>query len=174
VTHHEPPPSRRFLELATSPARDLQAEMRRGRAPDRAKLAGQELRGVNTAGGLRLAGADRFVKGFTGDGGYNRRVRRGPRTGRWLPADGPEPKPFAFFSVDAVDPEATDNRYLDALLLDYGPHARSALDPAGRLRDYLVALDADHTLLLGHAFVALGRRRIPATFFVLEPLRPAP
>ena len=73
-----------------------------------------------------------------------------------------------------VDPEARDNRYLNSLLLDYSTHAKGALDPAGRLRDHLVTLDEEHTLLLGHAFLALGALRVPATFFVLERLRPAP
>lgn len=167
-------PSRTFLDLAASPASDLASHMRRGRKPLQARLEGFEYRGLNTAGSLRVAGTDRFVKGFVGDRGYNRRIRRGPRTGPWLPASGPEPAPFAFFAVDAVDPEATDNRYLNALLLDYAPFARGRLDPAGRLRDYLVTIGGDDDLLLGHAFVAVGRWRVAATFFVLERLRRAP
>jgi len=170
----EPAPSVAFVALAGASNAELRDEMLRGHRPDRGRLAGFEYRGVNTAGWIRAAGADRFVKGFTPDRGYNRRVPRGPLTGPWLPPSKPEPQPFAPFAVTAVDPEAVDNRYLDALLLDYGPCAKGPLDPAGRLRDYLVAIEEDHSLLLGHAFFAFGRCRVPATFFVLERLRPAP
>jgi hypothetical protein len=146
--------------------------MRQGGRPDPAALAGWEYLGINTARFMRLAGADRFVKGFQAAGyGYNRRVGRGPRTAPWLPAGGPEPDPFAFYRVSPVDPTERDNRYLTALLLDYSTYAANPLDPAGRIRDYVVALDDDHHRLLGHAFVALGRARVAATFFVIERFR---
>lgn len=169
----EPAPSVAFLDLAGAGTERLHDEMLGGRRPHPARLAGFEYRGLNTAAWLRAAGADRFVKGFATDHGYNRRVPRGPRTDPWLPPSRPEPQPFAPFAVRDVDPEAVDNRYLESLLLDYGPHAKGPLDPASRLRDYLVTLNDDHTLLLGHAFLAFGRLRLPATFFVLERLRPA-
>lgn len=167
-------PSRGFLEVAGSSTHDLAKQMFRGGKPDQAMLSGFEYRGLNTARWVRAAGADRFVKGFVGDHGYNRRVPKGPLTDAWLPDAGPEPEPFAFFAVGPVDPAAWDNRYLQALLLDYAKYSTRAADPAGRLKDYLVALDDEHTLLLGHAFIALGRARLAATFFVLERLRPIP
>ena len=170
----EPAPSAAFLDLAGAGTGRLRREMLGGRRPDRAQLAGFEFRGVNTATWIRAAGADRFVKGFTTDDGYNRRVPKGPLTDPWLPPFRPEPQPFAPFAVRDVDPEAVDNRYLESVLLDYGPHASGPLDPAGRLRDYLVTLNDDHSLLLGHAFLAFGPLRLPATFFILERLRPAP
>ncbi len=167
-----------YLDLASCSARRLTERMHAGSTPDADALVGWEFRGTNTAPWIRAAGMDRFVKGFTAgaDGvvGYNRRVPRGARTDPWLPADGPDPPPFAYYTVAPVDPEAADNHYLHALLLDYGAGATSSLDPAGRLRDYLVALDDDHQLLLGHAFLALGPRRLSVTHFVLERLRPAP
>jgi hypothetical protein len=169
-----PGPSGTFLALADLPTRDLVARMRRGRPPDRDNLAGWEYRGINTAGWARLAGVDRFVKGFEGDYGYNRRVQRGPRTEPWLREGLPDPDPFAFFGVGPVDPTTRDNRYLNALMLDYGRFARGPLDPAGSIRDYLVAIDDHRDLLIGHAFVAAGPFRVGATFFVLEPLRECP
>ncbi|MGI8517853.1 MAG: hypothetical protein ACR2ME_05865 [Acidimicrobiia bacterium] len=170
----EADPSGAFLALADLPRRDLVARMIRGRQPDRDILAGWEYRGINTAGWAHLAGVDRFVKGFEGDYGYNRRVQRGSRTEPWLREGLPDPNPFAFFGVGPVDPTTRDNRYLDALMLDYGRFARSPLDPAGRIRDYLVATDDGPDLLIGHAFFAAGRFRAEATFFVLEPLRQCP
>ena len=167
-------PSSKYLELAASTRADLVGVMRRGDRPDPGALEGWEYRGLNTARWARRAGADRFVKGFVGGRGYNRRIRRGSRTGPWLPSDQPEPEPFAFFSVEPVDPESRENRYLNALLFDYSAYASGPLDPAGGIRDYAVTLDDAHDLLLGHAFVALGRARLHATFFVLERLRRAP
>lgn len=169
-----PASSATFLAVAGDPPAGLRDRMRRGHAPDPAALDGFEYRGVNTARWARLLGMDRFVKGFAGERGYNRRVRRGPRTDPWLPTDGHEPEPFAFFSVEPVDAAAKDNRYLDSLLLDYGRFATGPFDPAGNIRDYLVGLDASADLLLGRAFVALGPARVQATYFVLERLRPAP
>ena len=167
-------PGECFLALASQPRSQLVAAMRRGVRPDLAQLDGWEYRGLNTATWMRVAGADRFVKGFAGDHGYNRRVAKGPRGAAWLPAGAPDPKPFAPFGVAPVDPAARDNRYLNALLFDYSAHARNRFDPAGSIRDYAVALDDSHDLLLGHAFVAIGPARVHATFFVLERLRRAP
>ena len=174
MTFDEPAPSPAFLELADSPASELAARMATGTRPDPGALAGFEYRGLNTSVWLRTVGADRFVKGFAADRGYNRRVRRGPRTEPWLPREGPEPVPFAFFRLAAVDPAGPSNRYPNAVLLDYGAFAKLPIDPVGRIRDYLVALDAGHDLLLGHAFLAVGTFRPALTFFVLERLRAAP
>ena len=165
-------PSPGFLSLADEPAAALAARMRRGHPVSATALDGYEFRGLNTARRLELAGADRFVKGFMRGRGYNRRVRRGRRTDPWLPPGQPDPPPFAPFTVGPVDAASRDNRYLQALLLDYGALARGPLDPAGKIRDYLVGIDDD--LLLGHAFIALGPFRAPVTFSVLERLRPAP
>lgn len=174
MTHATTVPSQGALELADLSRSELVRRMRRGRRPDASALAGWEYLGLNTARWLRTAGADRFVKGF-GDGyGYNRRVRRGARTAPWIDAREPEPKPFAFYRVAEVDATARDNRYLNALLLDYSSYASSALDPAGRIRDFLVALDDTHELLLGQAFVAVGDLRLSASFFVIERFRERP
>lgn len=166
--------SGRFLDLARGSKAELVAAMRRGTRPEPAALAGWEYRGLNTATWIRVAGADRFTKGFAHDRGYNRRVGRGRPSDPWLPPHGDEPEPFAFFGIGRVDPESRDNRYLNALLFDYSTYATSPVDPAGPLRDYAVAIDDDCDLLLGHAFAAIGNARLHVTFFVLERLRPAP
>jgi hypothetical protein len=170
--------SSRLIDLARSTPADLVATMRRGSAPAREALVGWEFRGVNTAAFLRRAGADRFIKGFTelrtGVRGYNRRIGRGGLTDAWIVAGDPEPEPFAFYDVRPVDPESRDNRYLNALLLDYGAGGNRRGDPSNPIRDYLVQVDADEPdLLLGHAFIALGPWRIPVSFFALERLRRA-
>lgn len=167
-------PSGRALELAGLPRSELTLRMRRGRRPDASVLAGWEYLGLNTARWLGMAGADRFVKGFQNGYGYNRRVRRGARTAPWINPGEREPEPYAFYRVADVDATAWDNRYLNALLLDYGSYASSALDPAGRIRDFLVAVDDSHELLLGHAFLAVRSVRLSATFFVIERFREQP
>lgn len=167
-----------YLDLASCSAARLTERMHEGGTPDPAALDGWEYRGTNTTPSMRLAGMDRFVKGFVagddGAWGYNRRVRRGSRHDPWLPGGRPDPEPFAFYTMAPVDPEAVDNRYLHALLLDYSAGATSRFDPAAPIRDYLVTLDDDHELLLGHAFLALGSKRVAVTHFVLERLRRSP
>jgi hypothetical protein len=168
VTSTEPSPL--FLRIAADSPSALADRMRTSPSPDRASLAGWEYRGINTAGWLRALGADRFIKGFADGYGYNRRVRRGPRTSPWLANRGPEPKPFGFYAITPVHRGGADDRYPNALLLDYSAFARR-IDPTGSIRDYLVTLDESEDLLLGHAFAAIGHARVHASFFVLERLR---
>jgi hypothetical protein len=159
-----------FRRLAAAAPSELDAVMRRGDTPDPDRLAGAEYRGANTARWTALLRMQQFVKGFErrpdgGLSGYNRRV---PQDGRWA-APGER---FAFFAVRPVDPAARDNRYLNALLLDYGAGGNRRLDPARPIRDYLVRVEpGSDDLLLGRAFVALGPFRPSPTFFVLERLR---
>ena len=69
----------------------------------------------------------------------------------------------------AVRAGGRDDRYPQALLLDYGCGRNPAFDPSALLRDYLVQVDPrDPDLLLGHAFLALGPARVAAGYFVLE------
>jgi hypothetical protein len=150
--------------LRSLPARDLETVLVRGETPAADGLAGWEFRGWNTPAFARLLGIQEFVKGFFrgADGalyGYNRQPGKDKR--------------FGFYRVDAVDAAARDNAYLHALLLDYGRGGGTALDPTTRLRDYLVRVErGSDDLLLGKAFVALGRARVPVSYFLLERLRP--
>ena len=161
--------STRFRALAGQSPDELDAVMRRGETPDVDRLVAGEYRGANTARWASALKMQQFVKGFERrpDGrlfGYNRRVAQ---DGSWA-----EPgKRFAFFEVRPVDPEARDNHYLQALLLDYGAGEGSRLDPARPIRDYLVRVEpGSDELLLGRAFVALGPWRPSPTYFVLERL----
>ena len=83
------------------------------------------------------------------------------------------PKRFGFYTVAPVDPTAKDNRYLNAVLLDYGQGGNKAWDPSRGLRDYLVQVDPDNRdLFLGKAYYALGPLRVASNFFILERMRP--
>ena len=161
--------SAEFRALAARPVTELEACMRRGQAPDVQQLVSHEFRGANTAAWAERLRMRQFVKGFERrlDGrlfGYNRRVAQ---DGTWASPG----KRFAFFEVRTVDAAARDNHYLQALLLDYGAGVGPLLDPARRIRDYLVRADPDSdALLLGRAFVAIGPFRLSPTYFVLEPV----
>lgn len=148
----------------------------RGATPSLDSLAGWEWRGLNTPPWFRLLGIKKFIKGFYRDEagavwGYNCPVEQNRERDPWIarPADH-APKRFGFYSVTPVDAAARDNRYLHALLLDYGNGDNPRLDPSAGLRDYLVQPDpANPDRLLGKAYYAVGPLRVPtASFFILE------
>ena len=169
-------PSPRMLELERAPQHELDKTFVRGATPDIETLVDWEFRGVNStvfyvpiAGPL---GIKKFVKGFrrTDDGrvmGYNYPCKPNALDGRWLVRD----KKFGFYEVAPVDPTARDNKYLHALLLDYGKGENPLPDPSFVLRDYLVQLDTD--LFLGKAYMAFGPLRLRSNFFILERFRRA-
>jgi hypothetical protein len=169
-------PSREYLRIAALPARELEAIFIRGDTPDPDGLAGWEHRGTNTPAFARLLGIKKFVKGFEKSSGgehrgYNLPVVQNDLGEAWLAKPGA--RRFGFYRVVRVDPEARDNAYLHALLLDYGRGGGSALDPTTRLRDYLVRVErGSDELLLGKAYVALGPARVPVSMFLLERLAP--
>jgi hypothetical protein len=185
-------PSAAALALARAPRPELERAMLRGAAPELAALVDWEFRGIHATpvGALplaRLAGIQKFVKGMVrtadrrdGDReiamGYNCPVVQNALDGRWQtrPSDA-QPRRFGFYTVAPVDPTRRDNRYLHALLLDYGRAGNPAWDPSRALRDYLVQVDADNPdFLLGKAYAAIGPLRIPVGYFVLERWRRPP
>jgi hypothetical protein len=181
-------PSAAALALARAPRAALERAMLRGSTPELEALVGWEFRGINATpdGALplaRLAGIQKFVKGMfrAGDDrdlvmGYNCPVIQNVLDGRWQtrPSDA-EPRRFGFYTVAPIDPTRRDNRYLHALLLDYGEGGNPAWDPSRGLRDYLVQVDPDNPdLLLGKAYAAIGPFRISVGYFVLERWRRAP
>jgi hypothetical protein len=161
--------SARFRSLVLLPSAELEALLRRGTTPDPDALAGVEYRGANTAAWMARVRMQQFVKGFERQPegrllGYNRRV---PQDGRWADPG----KRFGFFDVGEVDPAARDNRYLQALLLDYGAGGNPRLDPSRAIRDYLVRVEpGSDDLLIGRAFLAMGPFRPSPSFFILEPM----
>jgi hypothetical protein len=173
-------PSPRVLELERTPLAGLEQIFLRGTTPDLAGLAGWEFRGLNSPHHFKYLGIKKFVKGFWRDGdgatwGYNYPVEQNAIDGGWFGKPSvANPKRFGFYRVEPVDPTARDNKYLHALLLDYGKGRNPRLDPSAGLRDYLVQVDAgDPDLLLGKAYFALGPLRLPTySFFILERHQP--
>jgi hypothetical protein len=164
------------LALVRMSNAELERAFVRGVTPDANGLVGWEFRGHNTPPWFRLLGIQKFVKGFFADGdggvwGYNSPVVQDGFSKPWrLKPSDDQPKRFGFYTVRPVDAAATDNRYLHALLLDYGQGGNPRLDPSAGLRDYLVQVDADDPdLLLGKAYYAVGPLRVPTfSFFVLD------
>lgn len=165
--------TREYLDLVAQPQHELRRGMLRGEPPAANDLVGREYRGTNTPATSRLLGIRRFIKGFEHAEddtvtGYNRRVRGGNLSAPWTASSWHGKERFGYFTVTPVESVARDNRYLNALLLDYGSGLNTPRDPTALLRDYLVRTPSG--LLLGHAFLALGHRRIPVGHFVLEPI----
>jgi len=174
-------PGERVLALERLSSAALEDVFLRGCTPALSALAGWEFRGLNTPPWFRLLGIKKFIKGFYNEGGvtygYNCPVEQNRTTAPWVAKpDDANPKRFGFYTVAPVDATATDNRYLHALLLDYGQGKNPKLDPSAGLRDYLVQVDqGDPDVLLGKAYYALGPLRVPtASFFILERHRRGP
>ncbi len=170
-----------YKQLAGKSRAALEALMVGGETPSLPALVGYEYRGYNVAPALALLGIRKFIKAFftAPNGaiyGCNTPVVQNGIKGPWKakPSEA-APRRYAFFRVEPVDPEARDNAYLHALLLDYGQGGNKPYDPSRQLRDYLVrCVPGSDDLLLGKAYTALGPWRIPATFFLLERHRPLP
>lgn len=158
---------------------ELEIVFQRGATPDLARLAGWEFRGTNVPGWARLAGIKKFIKGMYWDGqgdvyGYNCPVVQNGLDAPWIARpDDAAPKRFGYYRVAPVDPTSRDNRYLHAVLLDYGRGGNPRLDPTAGLRDYLIQVDAgSDDLYLGKAYYAVGPIRVATNFFILERHRP--
>lgn len=177
VTINDGRPSEEYLALVRTPPSKLRSVIARGSTPDPGSLVGWEWRGTNMPASSKYLGLRRFIKGFvlgaTGSvEGYNVSVmgadllaplhERRQRDGR---------REWAGFDVRPVDPTSNENRYLHAILLDYGSASAREAGIPGRLRDYLVRVaPSSDDLLLGRAFLAIGPVRIPIGWFALERL----
>jgi hypothetical protein len=171
-------PSQSQLALEQMPMGVLEKVFQRGVTPNLDDLVGWEFRGVNhlplnALPVANLLGIKKFVKGFfrTEDGrvmGYNSPVKNNALDGRWHVAD----KKFGYYEVAPVDATSRDNKYLHAVLLNYGKGGNPAIDPSQVLRDYVVQVDPKNPdLFLGKAYSAFGPLRIPTNFFILERFR---
>ncbi len=169
-----------FRDLALAPDDRLERLLRAARGPAPESLAGYEWRGCNLTWRVKLLGLQKFVKGFFQTGpdveGYNIPVVQNGLDGDWQELPTPaNPKRYAFYRVTRVDAQSADHRYPQAILLDYGASPRNpprAIER--RLRDYLVQPDAGNAeVLLGKAYFAFGRYRVPSNFFVLQRIGPA-
>jgi hypothetical protein len=165
----------RAAQLERMSNAELEVVFLRGVTPALEDLIGWEFRGTNTPPWMNLVRNKKFVKGMfrSGDGdvyGYNCPVVQNRLDEPWLTRpDDAHPTRFGFYKVIAVDPTRRDNKYLHALLLDYGQGGGKLYDPTRGLRDYLVQVDpADQDLYLGKAYYAVGPARVFTNFFVLE------
>lgn len=170
-----------YRRLARQSPAALEDMLVGGQTPSLPDLVGYEYRGYNVAPTTALLGIRKFVKVFftTPEGavyGCNTPAVQNGLDGPWIarPTEA-SPRRYAFFRVLPVDPEARDNAYLHALLLNYGLGGNPIYDPSRLLRDYLVrCVDGSDELLLGKAYMAFGPARVPASFFLLERRRPLP
>jgi hypothetical protein len=165
-----------YLTLATSSNAFLDGVMSQGVMPDPKVLAGWEFRGYNTLDVTQLAGIRKFKKGFYADGdtvrGYNVKIKPG-RSGLmdpWVELEkGGTSVKHGWYDVYPVRASEIDNLFPNSLLLNYACEKNPKLDPSRFLRDYLVQVDpANPDLLLGKAYVALGRKRMFVSFFILQ------
>ena len=159
-----------------------EAIMRSGVAPKFDDLVGWEFGGGNTPPIFRLVGIRKFCKGFyegparSASGpepfvqGYNTPVKNnGDDEPHVLEPSKESPKRFGFYRVHRVVEGHRDDRYPNALLLDYSLGGNGLFGPP--LRDYLVQVYSDDPdLLLGKAYIALLGLRIPSNYFVLKRL----
>jgi hypothetical protein len=161
---------------------EREALMGSGIAPRFEDLVGSEFAGANSLSLTRLIGIRKFVKGFyegpaRAQGpapfvqGYNVVARQNADEAPHVMVPSAEsPRRHGFYRVHAVQPGARDDRYPNALLLDYGLGGNGLFGPP--LRDYIVQVYPDDPdLLLGKAYLAFGSLRIPVSFFVLQRLR---
>lgn len=158
----------------------LEQAFRAGIAPRFEDMVGWEFGGGNCVRAYSLLGIRKFVKGFY-EGparspvgptpfvqGYNIAARGGADDApHECKPSNDAPGRYGFYRVHAVDPQARDSWYANAVLLDYGLGGNGLFGPP--LRDYLVQVYPDDPeLLLGKAYGAIGPLRIPLNFFVLK------
>jgi len=167
-------PAHTFEELQQMSNPELERILRAGKSPALEEMLGWEFKGFNTPAWAKLAGIQRFKKGFFERGtrpfGYNIPIDQRAPAGEWRCKPSEDaPKRFGFYEVIPAD-----SRYPHALLLDYGKGG-NGLRPEALLRDYLVQVDpTDPELLLGKAYLQLGPWRVATNFFVLSRDRRAP
>ncbi len=169
---------RRLEDLAKLSVSELEQVFRAGTQPDREKLVGWEFRGFNKPLITKIAGFQKFKKGFykKGDGywGYNIPIVQGPLEREWTcrPSDD-DPKRFGFYSVKLTQ-DLAQAKESDAILLDYAD-GKNGLFEGSFLRDYVKQVDADNEdLLLGKAYSSVAGAQIMPTFFIIDRDREAP
>lgn len=176
-----PGASSKYLNLARLPKRDLDAVFVAGGPPDVAALIGFEFRGWNEPRAAALLGIRKFIKAFyLNDAGQpfgcNTPVAQNGLDGEWQARpNAAHPKRYAFFAVEAADPDAADDSRHGAVLLDYSRGGNRGYDVARILRDYLVRVEpGSDDLLLGKAHFVVGGHRLASSYFLIERDRQLP
>jgi hypothetical protein len=167
-----------YLELARKSKAELADVFAVGSPPDVTALIGWEFRGFNQPPAMALLGIRKFIKAFYTDRqgrtfGCNTPVRQNGLDGEWIAKPSPErPRRYAFFAVDAADPNAADSEHRGAALLDYGKGGNPFYDLSSGLRDFLVRVRGDSDdLLIGKAYVTVAGARVSHSYFLIERFR---
>ncbi|HUQ02988.1 MAG TPA: hypothetical protein VM261_10855 [Kofleriaceae bacterium] len=168
------PASTRRDEILNASSAELARALAAGRAFDPATaLAGWTYHGTSLGlpAWIERLTWKTFAKAFVRDPdnhgaevrGWNVRCQQAtPPT--WQPRRSRDGVPVAFGHF-AVVTDATSG----SVLLDYGRGGNRRHDPVGAVRDPLVALDDDATILLGRSLVAIASRVLSTpSFFLLE------
>ena len=170
-----------YVSMCLASNEELENIMRCGVQPDPEKIIGWEFRGWNTLDLTALAGIRKFKKGFyhedpvadpqQGIQGYNVQIVANGLGDDWFDKikRGSSIK-HGWYNCGPVDLNAVDNKYPNALLINYDTDKNPIIDPSKKLRDYIVKPYADNDdLMLGKAFIAVaGPFRIFVSYFVLE------
>lgn len=164
-----------YERLARSDDRTLGALFASSPAPSFDTLAGFEWRGWNTDPNLKYLGLKKFVKAFFqaehGDEGCNIKVFQNDFAEPWKPRTRHgRIDAFAFYLVRPQDARTRLEQSPRALLIDYGASPRNPIYHVERtIRDYLVQPSPDEPdVMLGRAFVGIGRARFASSFFVVQ------
>jgi len=170
-----------FVSLCLAEDRHLERVLRCGVRPDPAQVAGWEWKGYATTQLSLLLGRAKFKKGFLAEGsrgappngltGYNVSCYPNTLGEPWIEKTrAGAPMRHGWFDAYPVTLSERDDRYPNALLLNYGTTPDNlTFDPERALRAYVTQVYPDTAnLLLGKAYVALGPTRLPLTYFALE------
>lgn len=148
----------------------------RGTAPSLRELEGWQYDGRNLSLISFFIRVRRFIKGFVTSGagarpdmidGYNLWARQ--ENGLVEPWEPTSLERHGFYKVYPVKRDERDNKYLHALILNYGLGENPWHHPSRFLRDYVVQVYPDDPgLLIGNADVAVGPLRILGGYFVMR------
>lgn len=149
-----------FEQLACKPNEELEAIMRRGKMPDMGALAGWEYDGWNAFFLPKLAGMQKFRKGFLrmpdkSIKGYNSIMKAGALNDLWvykLSSNGTINK--WFFEVYPAREDRKANLYPNALLFNYHTGKNNLVEES--IRDYVVQAEpGNNEVLLGKMYFLL-------------------
>lgn len=162
----------------------LEQLMLRGATPSIPSIAGWEFKGRNISAFSAAINLRRFIKGFrpVPPGEENPQIIDGYNLWAWQHRGMEQPwreiKKFGktwrhgFYKVRPVEPDSIDNKYPNALLIDYSLAKNPIYHPSRNLRDYFTQVyPGNPDLYVGAVFAALGDLRLFTGYFVMERLQ---
>lgn len=169
-----------YISLCLASNETLEEVMLKGTPPDMTDISGWEFRGYNTLDLTSVLGFRKFKKGFyranpnrpheLGIDGYNVQPVQNSLGEPWIDKlRKGEPIRHGWYHVYPTRLTEVDNKYPNALLINYKNDKNFVLDPTRQLRDYIVQVYPDNPdLILGKAYLALGQLRLFVSYFILE------